>query len=227
MAITDWHENDRPREKLLKFGENSLSDAELLAIFLRVGVKGKSAVELAQDLINHFGDLPSIFNATETGFCSANGLGPAKFVQLRAVLEMSRRHFEYGLKKGASLDSPEKTVSFLVHELAHQSREKFGVLFLDQKHCLIDFKILFTGTLNQSSVHIREIIKPALDLNAAALILAHNHPSGDPTPSLADVKTTQKIQKACQLIEIKVLDHIIIGDMGRWTSLAQERHLEQ
>ncbi len=225
MAITDWHKNDRPREKLLKFGEASLSDAELLAIFLRVGVKGKSAVELAQDLIDHFGDLPALFKATETEFYAAKGLGPAKFVQLKAVLEMSRRHFESDLQKGEAFNNPALVAKFLEHELAHQTREKFGVLFLDQQHRLIQFKVLFIGTLNQANIHIREIIKLALELNTAAIILAHNHPSGEPNPSQADIELTKQIQLACNLMEIKTLDHIIIGDSGRWFSLSQEGYL--
>lgn len=225
MAITDWHENDRPREKLLKFGETSLTDAELLAIFLRVGVKGKSAVELSQDLLDHFGSLPNLFHATEAEFCMAKGLGQAKFVQLKAVLEMSRRHFESGLQKGDAFTSPELVSRYLEHALGHQNREKFGVLFLNQQNQLIHFHVLFEGTLNQASVHIREIIKMALEQNAAAMILAHNHPSGDPTPSQSDIDLTHQVKTAATLMEMRLLDHIIIGDAGRWTSLSQEGHM--
>lgn len=225
MAITDWHENDRPREKLLKFGEPSLTDAELLAIFLRVGVKGKSAVALAQDLLDHFGSLNALLKADEDTFCQAKGLGQAKFVQIKAVLEMSRRHFESGLQKGDAFTDPETVARFLEAELGHQNRERFGVLFLDQQHHLIQFKVLFEGTLNQASVHPREIFKQALDCQAAALILAHNHPSGDPTPSDADIQLTRQIQKACELLDIRLLDHMIIGDFGRWVSLAQQRKM--
>lgn len=221
MAITDWHENDRPREKLLKFGEHSLSDAELLAIFLRVGVKGKSAVDLAQDLLNHFGSLHRLLNSNQDEFCEANGLGPAKFVQMKAVLEMSRRHFESGLQKGEAFSSPEAVARFLQSELGHQPRERFGMLLLDQQHHLIAFKILFEGTLNQASVHPREVIKTALDANAAAVILAHNHPSGNPKPSTADIQLTQQLSKALAMVEIRCLDHMILGDFGRWSSLAQ------
>jgi len=221
MAITDWHENDRPREKLLKFGETSLTDAELLAIFLRVGVKGKSAVELAQDLLDHFGSLNSLLKADEATFCEAKGLGQAKYVQIKAVLEMSRRHFESGLQKGDAFSDPEAVARFLETELGHQSRERFGVLFLDQQHHLIQFSILFEGTLNQASVHPREILKTALDCQAAAIILAHNHPSGDPAPSSADIQLTKQIAQASDLLDIRLLDHLIIGDFGRWASLAQ------
>ena len=225
MAITDWHENDRPREKLIKFGEQHLSDAELLAIFLRVGVKGKSAVDLAQDLLNEFGSLHNLLNANETEFCKAKGLGQAKYVQMRAVLEMSRRHFESGLQKSDAFTSSELVANYLSHELAHQTRERFGLLLLDQQHQLISFKILFEGTINQAEVHAREVVKSALEHNAAAVILTHNHPSGDPTPSTADIQLTNALSQALNLIEIRTLDHIIIGDKGRWHSFAQHNQM--
>jgi DNA repair protein RadC len=225
MAITDWHENDRPREKLLKFGEKQLTDAELLAIFLRVGVKGKSAVDLAQDLLNEFGSLHSLLNANETEFCKAKGLGQAKFVQLKAVLEMSRRHFESGLKKGDAYTQPEAVANFLIHKIGFQHQEQFGILLLDQQHHLIQYQTLFTGTLNQANVHAREVIKTALEFNAAAVILTHNHPSGDPTPSQSDLTLTQTLSQALDLVEIRCLDHIILGDFGRWHSLAQHQQM--
>lgn len=225
MAISDWHENDRPREKILKFGEKHLSDAELLAIFLRVGVTGKSAVELAQDLLDEFGDLHSLLKADEKRFCQAKGLGQAKFVQLKAVLEMSRRHFESGLKKSAAFTQPEAVARYLESELGHLQRERFGLMLLDQQHQLIEFETLFEGTLNQAQVHAREVVKAALDANAAAVILAHNHPSGDPTPSQADIELTKQLSKALELIEVRTLDHIIIGDRGRWHSLAQHQQM--
>jgi len=221
MSIVDWHENDRPREKLLKFGANSLSDAELLAIFLRVGVQGKSAVELAQDLLEHFGSLHTLLKADQTRFCEAKGLGTAKFAQLKAVLEISRRHFESGLQQQDAFTSPELVAQFLEHPIGHQHRERFGVLFLNQQHQLIEYQTLFEGTLNQASVHIREIAKAALDTHSAAVILAHNHPSGDPTPSQADIHLTREIHTALNLFDIRTLDHIILGDTGRWKSLAQ------
>ena len=221
MAITDWHENDRPREKLLKFGEASLSDAELLAIFLRTGVKGKSAVELAQDLLDQFGSIHNLLNASETEFCQGKGLGQAKYVHLRGVLEMARRHFESGLTKGDAFTSPEQIAQYLHLYIGNANRESFAVLLLDQKHRLIELDILFTGTLNQASVHPREVVKATLEKNACAVVLAHNHPSGDPTPSKADIGLTERIQKALALIDVRVLDHIIIGDSGRFESLAK------
>ncbi len=225
MAITDWHENDRPREKLLKFGERHLSDAELLAIFLRVGVKGKSAVELAQDLLDEFGDLNRLLNANQKEFCQAKGLGEAKFVQLKAVLEMSKRHFEAGLQKAEAYTQPEMVARYLSSELSHLNRERFGVMLLDQQHQLIKFEVLFEGTLNQAQVHAREVLTSALQNSAAAVILAHNHPSGDPTPSQADIDLTQHLSNALSLIEVRTLDHIIIGDLGRWYSLAQHQKM--
>lgn len=221
MSIVDWHENDRPREKLLKFGANSLTDAELLAIFLRVGVTGKSAVELAQDLLQHFGSLHDLLNANQKEFCAAKGLGQAKFAQLKAVLEMSRRHFESGLKHTNAFHLPELVAQFLEHHIGHQHRERFGVLYLNQQHEMIEYQTLFEGTINQANVHPREIAKLALELNSAAVILAHNHPSGDPTPSEADIHLTQQIHQSLALFDIRTLDHIILGDTGRWYSLAQ------
>jgi len=225
MAITDWHKNDRPREKLLKFGEASLSDAELLAIFLRTGVKGKSAVELAQDLLDQFGSIHNLLNASKAEFCQGKGLGQAKYVHLRGVLEMARRHFKSGLTKGDAFTSPEQIAQYLHLHIGNSNRESFAVLLLDQKHRLIELNVLFTGTLNQASVHPREVVKIALDKNASAVILAHNHPSGDPTPSKADINITKHIKEALALIEVRVLDHIIIGDGGRFESLAQSNQL--
>ncbi|MDC9727083.1 MAG: DNA repair protein RadC [Candidatus Thioglobus sp.] len=221
MAITDWHENDRPREKLLKFGEISLSDAELLAIFLRTGVKGKSAVELAQDLLDQFGSLHNLLSASEKEFCQGKGLGKAKYAHLRAALEMAKRHFESGLSKGDAFTKPEQIAQYLHLHIGYSSREQFAVLLLDQKHRLIEFDILFTGTLNQASIHPREVVKIALEKDACAVVLAHNHPSGDPSPSQADIDITKRIKKALALIEVRVLDHIIIGNGGRFESLAQ------
>lgn len=225
MAITDWHENDRPREKLLKFGAQHLSDAELLAIFLRVGVKGKSAVELAQDLLDEFGDLDKLFKANETQFCQAKGLGQAKYVQLKAVLEMARRHFESGLQKSEAFSQPENVAQYLSFELGHLKRERFAVLLLDQQHQLITLQTLFEGTLNSAEVHPREVIASVIEHGAAAVILAHNHPSGNPEPSDADIHLTQKLAQALELIDVRTLDHIIIGDQGRWHSMAQHQQM--
>lgn len=221
MAIRDWHENDRPREKLLKFGSQSLTDAELLAIFLRVGVKGKSAVELAQDLLDEFGSLHALLNADQQRFCQAKGLGEAKYVQLKAVLEMAHRHFQSGLSKSDAMTQPEAVAQWLKLQIDPIDREVFGLILLDQQHCVINFTPLFFGTLNQANVYPREVVKTVLDHQAAAVILAHNHPSGDPTPSLADFELTKQLHQALEMIDVRCLDHIIIGDHGRWSSLAQ------
>jgi DNA repair protein RadC len=225
MAISDWHEHDRPREKLLHFGPAALSDAELLAIFLRVGVKGQSAVELAQNLLNHFGNLHALLNSNENEFCEAKGLGQAKFVQLKAILEMSRRHFESGLKKGDAFTDPEAVANYLIHSIGFQQREQFGVLLLDQQHHLIAFEVLFKGSLTQAGVHPREVLKTVLDQHAAAVILTHNHPSGDPNPSRTDLELTRTLSDALTLIEVRCLDHIILGDFGRWHSMAQHNQM--
>ena len=225
MSISDWHEHDRPREKLLTFGAEHLSDAELLAIFLRVGVKGCSAVELAQILLDHFGSLHALLNANQEEFCQIKGLGQAKYVQFKALLELSNRYFTSELSKGPSFNDPEKVARYLEHHLALKNRESFMILLLDQQHQLIHSEILFTGTLNQSQVHTREVIKAALDHHAAAVIFAHNHPSGDPTPSQSDIQLTQTLVNALQLIEIRSLDHIIIGNNGRWYSFAQHQQM--
>ncbi|BAS67513.1 MAG: JAB domain-containing protein [Gammaproteobacteria bacterium] len=225
MSITDWHENDRPREKLIKFGAKSLTDAELLAIFLRVGVKGKSAVELAQELINQFGSLNNLLMASEEEFCQGKGLGVAKYAGLQGVLEMAKRHFESGLKKGDVFTNPEQIANYLHLHIGNSSRETFAVMLLDQKHHLIELVSLFTGTVNQASVHPREVLKLVLMKNASAVVLAHNHPSGDPMPSQADIDITQKIRQALALIDVRMLDHIIIGNKGQFESLAQSGNI--
>lgn len=221
MSIRDWHEHDRPREKLITFGAQSLSDAQLLAIFLRVGVKGKSAVELAQDLLDHFGDLHNLLNANQADFCQAKGLGLAKYAQLNAVLEMARRHFESGLKKGDVFNAPELSAQYFFQQIGHSPREQFACIALDQQHQMIHFEVLFYGTVNQASVHPRELVKLALNHNAAAMIIAHNHPSGLPKPSDSDYQITGLIKQALALVEVRLLDHIILGDHGRWHSMAQ------
>ncbi|WP_319381029.1 DNA repair protein RadC [Thiomicrorhabdus sp.] len=225
MSIRDWHKNDRPREKLLRFGAGSLSDAELLAIFLRVGIKGQSAVELAENLLRHFQNLPALLAASEAEFCQAKGLGQAKYVQLQAILEMSKRHFESGLKDGQALGDPHQVARYLEFHIGHNTRERFGVLLLNQQHQLIRYATLFEGTLNQATVHPREVLKLALEENAAAVILAHNHPSGNPSPSQADFTLTDSLCRALELVDIRCLDHLILGDKGRWHSMAQHRQM--
>lgn len=212
MPITDWPKAERPREKLLAQGANALSDAELLAIFLRTGVRGKTAVDLARDLLSEFGGLRHLLNARQKDFCSHHGLGPAKFTQLQAVLEMGRRHLFETLQRGETLTDPDATRKYLSARLRDHPHEVFACLFLDNRHRVICFEELFHGTINGASVHPREVVKKALHHNAAALILAHNHPSGIAEPSEADRQLTRKLQKALALVDIRVLDHVVIGD---------------
>ncbi|ACX96971.1 RadC family protein [Halothiobacillus neapolitanus] len=219
MAITDWPEDERPRERLLKQGAGALSDAELFAIFLRTGVAGRSAVDLARDLLTHFGGVRGLLNASRRDFTEAKGLGDAKFAQLQAVLELARRHFAEELAEGAVIDSPEATRRYLQAQLRDAAQEVFAVLFLDQRHRVLAFERLFYGTINQSAVHPREVVKAVLRHNAAAVILAHNHPSGVAEPSTADREITLRLRDALNLIDVRLLDHMIVGD--RCTSMAE------
>lgn len=220
MKITDWPIDERPREKLLKLGPAALSDAELLAIFLRTGIKGCSAVDLARSLLNHFGNLRALLNASETEFCQVKGLGQAKYVQLQASVEMSKRYFAQKLDKVDTLNSVEQTKAFLQAKLRDQSQEVFAMLLLDSQHRLIKYRPMFYGTIDSASVYPRVLVKQALEDNAAAVILAHNHPSGVAEPSQADKQITQRIIAAMNLVDIKVLDHFVIGD-GEAVSFAQ------
>ncbi len=221
MAIRDWPEGERPRERLLERGAESLSDAELLAIFLRTGVRGKSAVDLARDLLQEFGGLRPLLEASREQFCAARGLGDAKFVQLQAALEISSRHLRAELQRGDAVTDPGLTRSYLTTRLRGFPHEAFGALFLDNRHRIIAFEILFTGTIDGASVHPREVIRRALHHNAAAIILAHNHPSGVAEPSRADHAITRQLRRALEQVDIRVLDHIIVGDGELATSLAE------
>lgn len=220
MAITDWPSGERPREKLLQRGAEALSDAELLAIFLRTGVAGKTAVDLARELLDEYGSLRPLLEADQKRFCKSLGLGNAKYAQLQAVLEMGKRHLQETLERGISLENPEQTKAYLVSQLREYPHEVFACLFLDNRHRIIQFDKLFQGTINGASVHPREVVKQALSHNAAAVILAHNHPSGVAEPSQADQQITQRLKQALDLVDVRVLDHIIVGD-GETVSLAE------
>jgi DNA repair protein RadC len=221
MAIKDWPASERPREKLLNHGVQALSDAELLAIFLRTGVSGISAVELARNLLNSFGSLRALLEAKQAQFCAQYGLGPAKYVQLQAVLEMSRRHLESKLNRGDALTDADSTKAFVQQKLRHYPYEVFACLFLDNQHRLIGFEELFHGTINMAKVYPREVVKQALSYNAAAVIFAHNHPSGIAEPSMSDIELTQQLKSALNMVDIRVLDHIIVGD-AEPSSLAEQ-----
>ena len=212
MTIRDWPAEDRPREKLLQRGASVLTDAELLAIFLRTGVKGKTAVDLARELLDAFGGLRPLLKAERKTFCLANGLGEAKFAQLQAALEMGRRHLHETVKRDGALHNPQDTRAFLTMQLRDKASEVFACLFLDNRHRVIVFEELFQGSIDGASVHPREVVKRALHHNAAAVILAHNHPSGVAEPSQADERITQRLKAALALIDVRVLDHFIVGD---------------
>lgn len=212
MTILQWPLEERPREKLLARGAGALSDAELLAIFLRTGTRGKTAVDLARELLTRFGGLRPLLEADQAAFCEGLGLGVAKFVQLKAVIEMGRRHLFETLKRGEALSSPQVVRQFLLTRLRDMPFEVFACLFLDNRHRVIAFEELFRGTIDGAQVHPREVVKRALDHNAAAVIFAHNHPSGIAEPSGADRHITSRLVDALALVDIRVLDHFVVGD---------------
>lgn len=212
MAITDWPAAERPREKLLARGPASLSDAELLAIFFRTGVRGRSAVDLARDLLNRFGGLRGLLGAEREALCAVSGLGQTKYIQLVAALEMGRRHLGTRIARGEALQSPRDTLDYLQASLRDRPYEVFCCLFLDNRHRVLAFEELFRGTLNGTAVYPREVVKRALASNAAAVILVHNHPSGVAEPSRADEVLTERLKEALALVEVRVLDHIVVGD---------------
>jgi len=211
MAITDWPASERPREKLMELGASALSDAELLAIFLRVGVAGKSAVDLARDLLKRFGSLNAIVAASEQELSQVHGIGQSKYVQMQAVFEMSRRALTEDLQESNVLASPNQVRDFLVLKLANERQEVFMVLFLDTQNRLIRAEALFSGTLTETSVYPREVVKKAMQYNAAAVILAHNHPTGIAKQSRADELITQALEKALALVDVRVLDHFVVA----------------
>ncbi|ALO36501.1 hypothetical protein CMT41_00900 [Colwellia sp. MT41] len=210
--LKDWPELERPREKLLHLGPSSLSDAELLAIFLRTGVKGCHVVDLARQLLLSFGSLGAVFSASQEDFCARHGLGMAKYVQLQACLEMSKRYLAEKMRESDySLTSSQATRDYLLSELRFENREIFAVLFLDNQHQVLAFERLFFGTLDAAAVYPRVVVEQALKHHAAAVILTHNHPSGIAEASLADKQITNKLIQALQLIDVRVLDHIIVA----------------
>ena len=224
MGISDWPLALRPRERLINLGAQALSDAELLAIFLRTGLPGCSAIELAQRLLLHFGSLGKLCSAAIQDFCAFPGLGPAKFAQLQAVLELARRTTEEELTSGDTMTTSAAVRNYLHLRLGHLPYESFTVVFLDVRHCLITCEELFRGTLTRAHVYPREVVRSALRHNAAAVILAHNHPSGEPKPSPHDHDLTQLLCTALGLMEVKVLDHLIVAGR-RFYSFAEHGEL--
>ena len=220
MPITDWPPAERPREKLLLHGPAVLSDAELLAIFLRSGARGETAVDLARALLGEYGGLRALLEAGKERVCRVRGLGPAKYTQLQAALEIGRRHLYETLHRGEALSNPDATRDYLTARLRGYPHEVFACLFLDNRHRVIGFDELFHGTIDGASVHPREVVRRALAHNAAAVIFAHNHPSGVAEPSRADEHLTRRLKEAMALIDVRVLDHFVIGD-GKAVSFAE------
>jgi DNA repair protein RadC len=219
-SIKHWPAGERPRERLLAQGPAALSDAELLAILLRTGVRGTSAVDLARRLLAEHGGVRGLLTLPLGQLQKARGLGPARTAQLGAALELARRHYAQTMTRGPGLESPVQAAQYLRACLRDRPNEVFGCLFLDQRHRPIAFEEAFHGTIDHSAVHPRELVRRALAHNAAAVILAHNHPSGVAEPSAADVELTRKVGAALRLIDVRVLDHLIVGDLGV-TSLAE------
>ena len=210
MSIRNWPESERPREKLLKRGAKYLSDAELLAVFLRTGTQGRSAVELARDLLSHFGDISAIFSASQREFVAFPGLGGAKYAMLQAVLELVSRHMEASVAGRHIMDNAVAVKAFLRLHLGGEAREVFGLLLLDSQHRCIRYESLFWGSISSASVYPRELVRRVLDVGAAAVIAVHNHPSGDPTPSREDVALTEQLCRALRVIEVALLDHFVV-----------------
>lgn len=219
--LTLWPSQERPREKLLQHGATSLSDAELLAIFLRTGIKGKNVIELAREVIQHFGSLKKLFAADLNHFCQFKGLGKAKFAQLQACLEMSQRYLAEELSQNDVMTNPNQVKAYIQGKLMSRPAEVFAVLFLDNQHRVIAFEELFFGTINSSSVHPRIVVQRALTLNAAAVILAHNHPSGISEPSISDIDITSTLKQALNLVDVHLLDHLIVAS-HQVTSMAEK-----
>ncbi|WP_444995740.1 RadC family protein [Aliikangiella sp. IMCC44359] len=222
--LLEWPPHERPREKLLKKGPESLSDSELLAIFLRTGIKGKNAIELARDIIQHFGGLRKLLTTNKKNFCQFKGLGEAKYVQLKACLEMSQRYIAEELVQNDVIQSSSQVKIYVQSRLLNRENEVFAAIFLDNQHRVITYEELFFGTINSASVHPRVIIQRALALNAAALIVTHNHPSGTSEASVSDIDMTQTLKKTLELVDVKLLDHLIVAS-HQVTSMAEQGHL--
>lgn len=212
MSIRNWPEHERPREKLLAHGAGAMSEAELLAILIRTGTRGASAVDVARSLLVEFGSLRGLLTADRERLFSARGLGPARYVALQAALELTRRHYQELMMTGSALANPRATREFVRMRLRDLPYEVFCCVYLDNRHRVIAFEELFRGTIDGASVHPREVVRHALARNAAAIILVHNHPSGLAEPSQADELITRRLKEALGLVDIRVLDHLVVGD---------------
>ncbi|WP_252089832.1 DNA repair protein RadC [Pseudomonas sp. MWU13-3659] len=211
MTITSWPKSERPRERLIKHGPSSLSDSELLAVFLRTGAKGQTAVDLARRLLLEFKGLRGLLEASEEDVTSKVGLGPAKYAQLKACLELGRRYLDQSMPTTEVFESPSAVKKYLKSMVLHEDKEVFGCLFLNSKHRVLGFEVLFSGTIDSAPVYVREVVKRVLARNAVAVIFCHNHPSGDPEPSNCDVVLTESLRRSLSMIDVRVLDHIVIG----------------
>lgn len=212
MTRNDWPGAERPREKLLQLGPGALSDAELVAIFLRTGARGRPVMALARELLEQFDGVRGLLEASAVEVIAAPGMGVAKYAQLRAALELSERYLQCGFERADAITDPTLTRRYLMGKLRHYSREVFACMYLDNQHRLIQYEELFFGTIDGASVHPREVVKRALDHNAAAVIFAHNHPSGLAEPSQADQRITDRLKSALLLVDVRVLDHMVVGD---------------
>lgn len=216
----DGTENLMPREKMLQYGIETLTDVELLALFLRVGTRRQDVLSYAQALLQRFGSLYALLSADKAQLIAVDGLGLAKYAQLKGIAELARRYFSSQLVEEAALVTPSMTREFLQSQLTEEEREIFMVIFLDNQNRVLKHSRLFSGTLSHVEVHPREIVREAIKVNAAAVILAHNHPSGSPEPSQADRLITERVVKCCRFMEIRVLDHLVIG-RGAYVSFAE------
>ncbi len=219
MTIVQWPCDERPRERLLVHGPAALSDAELLAIFLNSGLPGYSAVDVARGLLGRFGSLRALLNARRDELCAERGLGAARYALLQAALELGRRHLAETLRRDGPLTDPLQASAFLGSRLRDRGEEVFCCLYLDTRHRVIAFEELFLGSIDGTSVHPRVVVKRVLAHNAAALIVAHNHPSGVAEPSRADEAVTRRLRDALALVDVRLLDHLIVGD-GECVSLS-------
>ncbi len=220
MSIQNWPKQLQPRERLLSFGPQTLTDTELLAILLRTGFQGMNVIELADHLIQHFGSLNALLTVHHQQLTEIKGLGKAKATQLNAILEICRRVLRQQVNDSDVINSPDTTREYLRLHFQGLQREEFACLFLNTRHRVIALETLFQGTLSAAAVYPREVIKQALAHNAAAIILCHNHPSGDPEPSQADIRITEKLKSALALVDVSVLDHIVVGH-GNMVSMAE------
>jgi DNA repair protein RadC len=219
MHIRDWPADERPREKLLARGAGALSDAELLAIFLGSGLPGRDAVQTARELLGAHGPLRGLLDRTPKAMAQLPGLGPARACQLAAALELGQRHLAAGLERGEAMTDPHAAGRYFALKLRSQTREVFAALFLDTRHRALAWEELFSGSVDSSEVHPREVVRRALAHNAAAVIVGHNHPSGNPEPSAADRAVTARLKQALALVDVRLLDHFVIAD-GPPVSLA-------